>query len=146
MIIDETDREKALNKAKDLLDEADRWLEQDIGHDRIPVNLHDAVMYAMEAWLHGRGIAVDRGNGWHSMRAQFKEETPEHLRLRVQNLLRTVSLLQGRTSAFDAGWALKGKQDESREKWQRVAATAIKQIGTLIRLIEEAETLTDENV
>ncbi len=146
MIIDETDREKALNKAKDLLDEAHRWLEQDIGHDRIPVKLHDAVMYAMEAWLHGRGIALDRGNGWHSMRTQFKEEAPDHLRIRVQNLLRTVSLLQGRTNAFDVDWALKGMQDESREKWQREAAAAIKQTGTLIRLIEEAETLTDENV
>ncbi len=146
LIIDETDREKALNKAKDLLDEADRWLEQDIGHDRIPVKLHDAVMYAMEAWLHGQGVALDRGNGWHSMRAQFKEEAPDHLRLQVQNAMRKVSLLQGRTSAFDAGWALKGKKDESREKWRREAAVAIKQIGTLIRLIEEAETLTDENV
>ena len=80
------------------------------------------------------------------MRTQFKEEAPDHLRIRVQNLLRTVSLLQGRTNAFDVGWALKGMQDESREKWQREAAAAIKQTGTLIRLIEEAETLTDENV
>ncbi len=146
MIIDKTDREKALKKAEDSLEEADRWLEQDIGHDRIPVKLHDAVMYAMGAWLHGQGIALDRGNGWHSMRAQFKEEAPDHLRLQVQNAMRKVSLLQGRTSAFDAGWALKNRQDNRRRKWRWEAAAAIKQIGTLICSIEEAETLTDENV
>jgi len=141
-----SERERALNYAKSDLDDADRWLGEDIGHDRIPVKLHDAVMYAMEAWLHGQGMAPDRGNGWYSMKEQFKEEAPDHLRLQVQNALRKISLLQRQTSIFDVGWALKERQDDSRRKWRWEAAVAIKQVGTLIRLIEEAKTLTDENV
>jgi len=44
-------------------------------------------------------------SGFSSFVKKEQEEAPDHLRLRVQNLLRTVSLLQGRTSAFDAGFA-----------------------------------------
>ncbi len=37
--------------------------------------------------------------------AESIREAPDHLRLRVQNALRKVSLLQGRTGTFDADWA-----------------------------------------
>jgi len=137
MIIDKTDQEKALNKAKDLLDEADRWLAQDIGHDRIPDKLRDAVMCAMESWLHGQEKAPDHSNGWHSMKGQFMEAAPDHLRRRVNSALKKVSVLQGYTSVFDAGWALKNQQDSRRKKWRWNAAIAGKQIGTLLHFIKE---------
>lgn len=135
---DVSEEERALDYAKGNHDEADRWLEKDIGHDRIPEKLYDTVMYVMEAWLHGQGIALDRGNGRHSMNSQFMKAAPERLRLQVQDALSKVSLLQGQTSAFDTGWALKDRQDKSRRKWRDDAADAVKQIGTLIRLIEES--------
>jgi hypothetical protein len=65
---------------------------------------------------------------------------PDGLRLRVQNALLKDSRLRRKTIAFDAGWALKGQQDSRQRKWRWEVAVAIKQIGTLIRLIEESTT------
>jgi len=139
VVEDKTDQEKALNRAKDLLDEADRWLEQDIGHARMPDKFRDAVMYAMESWLHRQKITPARGNGRHSMTGQFMEAAPERLRQRVHSALKKISMLQGQTSVFAAGWALKNQLDGRREKWRRDAATAGKQVGALIHLIENVK-------
>lgn len=136
------EQERALNYAKGNLDDADRWLEEDIGHDQIMTKLYDAVMYTMEAWLLGQGITPDKGNGRHSINGQFMKAAPDGLRLRVQNALLKDSRLRRKTSAFDAGWALKGRQDRRQRKWRWEVAVAIKQIGTLIRLIEESTTKT----
>jgi len=91
----------------------------------------------MESWLHGQEKAPDHSNGWHSMKGQFMEAAPDHLRRRVNSALKKVSVLQGYTSVFDAGWALKNQQDSRRKKWRWNAAIAGKQIGTLLHFIKE---------
>jgi len=141
-----SERERALNNAKSNLDDVERWLGEDIGHDRISDKLHTAVMYALESWLHGQSIALDRGNGRHSMSGRFMEAAPGRLRFRVGSVLKKIFLLQRKTSAFDTGWALKHRQDESRKKWRRDAIAAVKQVGTLIRFAEEAETPADKRL
>ncbi|MBW6486056.1 MAG: HIRAN domain-containing protein [Syntrophobacterales bacterium] len=133
----ETEQEKALSKAKHSLDEAQHWLEEDIGHERIPDSLHTAVMYAMESWFFGQGIKPDMGNGWHSMKAQFIKQAPHQLRFRVESALRKSASLQGHVGGVLVRYALQGNPKAGSRRWRWEVAVVIKQIGTLIRLTEE---------
>jgi hypothetical protein len=140
----DSDQTRALKNAKASLDEARRWLEQDIGHGRIPDSLHTAVMYAMEAWLYGQRIKPNQGNGWHSMKSQFMKTAPHQLRRRAQNALLKSATLEGHVGGVIVRYALMSKHEAGRRRWRWEVTIAIKQIGTLIRLIEETEALTQE--
>lgn len=129
-------QERTLKTAKASLDDARRWLEKDIGHDRIPDKLHTTVMDAMKAWLYGQSIKPNMGNGWHSMKSQFMETAPDQLRLRVKNALVKSASLEGNVGGVNVGYARQGKHESGRRRWRWDVTVAIKQIGTLIRLME----------
>lgn len=71
------------------------------------------------------------------MKSQFMKAAPDQLCLRAQNALLKSASLEGHVGGVIVRYALHGKHEGGRRRWRWDVTVAIKQIGTLIRLIEE---------
>lgn len=58
---------------------ARRYLETRSALLRVCDNIYSAMMWAMEAWIIGKGHEPDRGNGWGSIHAQFLQLAPREI-------------------------------------------------------------------
>lgn len=64
---------------KDITD-ARRHLEKGCGVNWVCDEIYSAMVWAMEAWIIGKGYEPDTRNGWSSIHVQFSQLTPKKLR------------------------------------------------------------------
>lgn len=123
-----------LTSADNYVANARRYLDSGEAVNWVCNEMNSALMWGMEAWLLKHGYTPNFGNGWHSMRVQFYENSPDNLRLKVSDCLSELTSLQFHLdSDLDSNEGV----HISMEQWKEKTYACLKEVEEFVRVIEK---------